>query len=450
MKQATPRPAKRTTAARINPRAVAAQVVEAVVVHARYLDTALAESLAALPRAQRHESALIQEMAYGVLRWFHRLEAVAALFLDKPLKEKDQDVQALLLTGLYQLQYMRVAPHAAVKETVDAAVALKKSWAKNLLNACLRSYLRDESSAHAEVAAKPSAAYSHPAWLIEEIRRHWPDDWEAILAAGNERPPLVLRVNRRKTTREQYLARLTAAGIPAKLPPLTETAVMLDTPMAVNELPGFAQGDVSVQDAGAQLAAVWLDVKPGDRVLDACAAPGGKTGHLLEHAPGMAELVALDREPARVALIEENIARLGLTAKTIVGDAANPADWWDGRPFDRMLVDAPCSATGVIRRHPDIKVRRRPEDLPKLIATQARILDGLWPLLKPGGKLLYVTCSILPVENETQMAAFRTRHPEAQDEILPMSAGRARSSGRQILPGEAGMDGFYYACLRKN
>jgi len=218
----------------------------------------------------------------------------------------------------------------------------------------------------------------------------------------------------------------------------------------VSELPGFTHGDVSVQDAAAQFAALLLDAQPGERVLDACAAPGGKTGHLLEHTPGLAELVALDQEPARVALIEDNLARLDLSAKIITGDAANPANWWDGRPFDRILADVPCSATGVIRRHPDIKLRRHPEDLPKLVTTQARLLEGLWPLLKPGGKLLYVTCSILAVENEKQLSAFLVRHPEAREVMLPMPAGRARTVGRQILPGEAGMDGFYYACIRKN
>ncbi len=261
---------------------------------------------------------------------------------------------------------------------------------------------------------------------------------------------MVLRVNRRRQTRDQYLARLAQAGIAAKAMPLTDTAVLMDMPVAVSELPGFSQGDVSVQDAAAQFAAVLLDAQPGERVLDACAAPGGKTGHLLEHTPGLAELVALDQEPARVALIEDNLARLGLGAKIITGDAANPANWWDGRPFDRILADVPCSATGVIRRHPDIKLRRRPEDLPKLVTTQARLLEGLWPLLKPGGKLLYVTCSILAVENEKQLSAFLVRHPEAREVMLPMSAGRARAVGRQILPGEAGMDGFYYACIRKN
>ncbi|MEW6332195.1 MAG: 16S rRNA (cytosine(967)-C(5))-methyltransferase RsmB [Pseudomonadota bacterium] len=429
----------------MNPRALAAQVVEQVVVRARYLDAALAEIL---ERAPARDGALVQEMSYGTLRWFDQLATVAALFLDKPLKQKDQDVYALLLVGLYQLRFMRVARHAAVKETVEAAQALKKPWAKNLLNACLRGALREEARVQAAIAASPGAAFSHPAWLLEEIKRHWPDNWAAILVANNERPPMALRVNLRHQSREQYLARLAEAGLAASAHAFSDTAVILESPVAVSQLPGFAQGDVSVQDAAAQLAAPLLDARAGERVLDACAAPGGKTGQLLEQA-ALAELVALDREPARVKLIEENLTRLKLGAKTVVGDAANPASWWDGRPFDRILADVPCSATGVIRRHPDIKVRRQPGDLPRLVATQQQILEGLWPLLKPGGKLLYVTCSILPDENENRVTAFLQRHPDATEDVLTTDAGRARTVGRQIVPGEAGMDGFYYARLRK-
>jgi 16S rRNA (cytosine967-C5)-methyltransferase len=448
MQHKAPQAAKRA-GTWINPRALAARVVEQVVVHARYLDAALTETLSALPRAQARDAALVQEMSYGTLRWFDQLAAIAALFLDKPLKAKDQDVYALLLVGLYQLQFMRVARHAAVQETVEAATALKKPWAKNLLNACLRAALREAARAQAAIAANPSAAFSHPAWLLEEIKHHWPENWAAILVANNERPPMVLRVNRLRQSRDQYLARLAQAGLPASAHPFSETAVVLESPVGVSELPGFTEGDVSVQDAAAQLAAPLLDARAGERVLDACAAPGGKTGQLLEQAV-QAELVALDREPARMKLIEENLARLKLSAKTVIGDAANPAGWWDGQGFDRILADVPCSATGVIRRHPDIKIRRRPGDLPRLIATQEQILEGLWPLLKPGGKLLYATCSILPDENENQMAAFLRRHPDATEDVLTTEAGRSRAVGRQILPGEAGMDGFYYARLRKN
>jgi len=439
-----------TAKKKLNPRAVAAQVIEQVLVKSRYLDTALTEAQARLPQEQARDAALIQEMVYGTLRWFHQLEAIARQFLARPLKPRDQDIQALLLLGLYQLRHMRTATHAAVTETVEAAEALKKPWAKNLLNACLRAYLREPERADAAVAGDASVKYSHPVWLVQEIRQRYPENWEAILGANNERPPMALRVNLQKNTRAQYLMRLNAAGLTAKPAAVAASAIVLETPVAVTDLPGFAQGEVSVQDVAAQLAAILLEAKAGERVLDACAAPGGKTGHILERTPGLAELVALDQDPDRVTLIAQNLVRLGLTAHTQTADAGAPEDWWDGRAFDRILLDAPCSATGVIRRHPDIKVRRNPDDLQKLAATQARLLDRLWPLLKHGGKLLYVTCSILPTENENQMQAFVVRHPDTTVATLPLTAGNPRTIGLQILPGEQGMDGFYYACIHKN
>lgn len=435
---------------KINPRAAAAQVVEQVMVKSRYLDSALAEMLSRLPRAQARAGSVIQEMAYGTLRWFYQLDAIAKLFLAKPLKPKDQDVYALLLIGLYQLRHMRTPAHAACTETVEAAEALKKPWAKNLLNACLRSYLREEQRAQTAIAAEAVATHSHPAWLLQEIRRAYPENWEAIVTANNQRPPLALRVNLRKLTRDDYLKRLDAAGLAARPAAITDGGVVLESPVPVTDLPGFTQGEVSVQDIAAQLAALLLDAQPGERILDACAAPGGKTGHILERCAQLAELVALDQNPERVALITQNLARLGLAAKVVTGDAATPGEWWDGQVFDRILLDAPCSATGVIRRHPDIKLRRKPEDLPKLMETQQRLLAGLWPLLKPGGKLLYVTCSILGAENEDRITSFLTHHPQATEVMLPSTFGHACAVGRQILPGDQGMDGFYYACIRKN
>ena len=432
-----------------NARVAAARVLEQVLVHGRYLDSALeAMHAGSLPDSQ-----LIQELAYGTLRWFHQLAGIAALLLSRPLKPKDQDVYALLLLGLYQLRFMRVATHAAVDETVAAAAALGKPWAKGLLNACLREYLRRTAEMDARLQTDPALALSHPAWLLEKIRAAYPADWQRIAAANNERPPLTLRVNTRRLARAAYLEKLHAANLAARADFVLDTDVTLDTPVPVSALPGFARGEVSVQDAGAQWAAVLLDAQPGERVLDACAAPGGKTGHILERTPGLAELVAVDHEPARVALIAENLKRLGLTARLVTADAGEANAWWDGRPFDRILLDVPCSATGVIRRHPDIKRRRQPSDLPKLAATQARLLAALWPLLKPGGKLLYVTCSILPEENENPIRALLARAADATDatdEPLPAAPGEARVVGRQLLPGEQGMDGFYYACLRKN
>lgn len=428
-------------------RARAARAIVQVLAHNRYLDAALEEAAAGVPDETR---ALVQELAYGTLRFFHELAGIAALFLARPFKPKDQDVYALLLLGLYQLRHMRIAAHAAVDETVEAAAVLGKPWSRSLMNACLRESVRQKGRVEAVVAADPAMRHSHPAWLIDETRRAYPQDWEAILAANNQRPPMWLRVNLARIARADYLARLHAAGLSAQPHPIVESAVVLARPLPVTQLPGFAEGLVSVQDAAAQLAAVFLAAAPGERVLDACAAPGGKTAHILERASGPVELVAVDREAERLALIANNLERLGLAVPRLVaGDAAAPAAWWDGQPFDRILADVPCSATGVIRRHPDIKLRRRPEDLPRLMTTQARILAGLWPLLRRGGKLLYVTCSILPGENEAQIGAFLDKETGVVEIPLPPAAGTPRAHGRQRLPGEQGMDGFYYACLEK-
>jgi len=419
--------------------------VLARVMAGRYLDDALDQAFATHPP----EAAFIQELCYGTLRGFHQLAGIAKLFLEKPLKPKDRDLYALLLTGLYQLRALRVATHAAVNETVAAADALGKPWAKGLINACLREYLRRQREADEAVQNDAALRHSHPAWLLEKFRAAWPDAWERIAAANNERPPLTLRVNRLKTTRANYLETLRAAGLAVRADSVFDTDLTLETPVPVTQLPGFADGLVSVQDAAAQWAAVLLDARPGHRVLDACAAPGGKTGHLLERTPGLGACVAVDREPARVARIDENLKRLGLEARLVTADAGAASAWWRGEPFDRILLDAPCSATGVIRRHPDIKLRRKPADLAKLAAEQTRLLRALWPLLRTGGKLLYVTCSILPEENENTVRAFLARTPAAVEAPLPESVGRACAVGRQILPGEHGMDGFYYACLLK-
>jgi 16S rRNA (cytosine967-C5)-methyltransferase len=425
-------------------RALAARIVTDVVEHQRYLDAALTERL---PDAG-DQGALVQELSYGVLRRYFELAGIARLFLDRPLKSKDQDVHALLLVGLYQLRYLRVAPHAAVNETVNAATALNKPWARALLNACLRGAQRETARIDATLAADESMRLNHPRWLIDRLRAAYGADADTVFAAANAHPPLTLRVNLARIDRNEYLARLRGAGMEARVTEVSDAGLILAQPVPVERLPGFGEGLVSVQDEAAQLAAPLLDAAPDMRVLDACAAPGGKTGHLLERTL-QADLLAVDSEPARVALIAQNLGRLGLRANTIAADAAEPASWWDGRPFDRVLLDAPCSATGVIRRHPDVKLRRRPDDLPRLTAAQARLLDGLWPLLRRGGKLLYVTCSILPDENEQQLAAFLARHDDAAEAALPAYAGRARRHGRQRLPGEQDMDGFYFAAVEK-
>ncbi len=422
-------------------RAVAADIVAEVMHRGRLLDEALNAASVRTP--------LIQELAYGTLRWAIQLQAIAARLLSRPLRRKDADVSALLLVGLYQLLYMRTQEYAAVSETVNAVPVLNKAWYRELVNACLRRFLREKDVLLAELCADPALAFSHPHWLVGELQRDWPDHWRAILSANNERPPMALRVNRRQLTREQYLERLRAEGIEAAALVHTDSAVVLAQPLAVTALPGFAAGWVSVQDEAAQLAAALLDLQPGQRVLDACAAPGGKLCHTLERCSALAEVVALDQEPLRLALIEQNLARLQLKACVLTADASDPQAWWDGRIFDRILVDAPCSATGVIRRHPDIKLHRSLAEISKLCAQQAAILAGVWPLLARGGKLLYVTCSILAAENEGQMNAFLAQHPDAVPVALPLPFALAREPGMQILPGQEGMDGFYYGCLQK-
>lgn len=424
----------------VHARAIAAQAVCDVVIARRFLDVALAQRSAGAPA-----SALIQELTYGTLRWYHALQCVSELFLHKPLKRKDADLHALLLIGIYQLRHMRVAAHAAVDATVGAADMLGKSWAKGLLNACLRGVLREPERVAAAVAANEVARYSHPRWLIDAIAAAYPGRWQTVLAANNERPPMVLRVNRRATNIDDYLALLRAAGIEAAGRAPHESAIALAEPVPVTNLPRFDDGWVSVQDAAAQWAAPLLDPPAGARVLDACVAPGGKAAHLLERRPDL-DLVGVDIDAARLSRVRENFARLRLSATLIEGDAARPGDWWDGRPFDAILVDAPCSATGVIRRHPDIKLRRQSSDLPALSATQAQILRGVWPCLRPGGKLLYATCSVLPVENSQQMEAFVVEHPTAVRASL--DAGTLGIEW-QIVPGDDTMDGFYYAAVRK-
>lgn len=423
-------------------RAAAAQVL-ARVTAGTSLDVALPEALAGVATPDR---GLVGELCYGTLRWRPRLEALARHLLHRPLKARDADVAALLHLGLYQLEGTRVPAHAAVAETVAAAAALGKPWAKGLLNASLRRFQREREALLAAVDATPEGAYAHPRWLLEQLRAAWPEAWEAVAAANNAHPPLALRVNLARVDRASCLARLAAAGHAAAPLATGPAGLVLERPCDVATLPGFAAGELSVQDGAAQLAAPLLAPAAGERVLDACAAPGGKTAHLAELAPG-ATLFALDRDPARLARVGENLARTGGRANLLAADAGAPEAWWDGMPFDAVLLDAPCSATGVIRRHPDIKLLRRAADLPRLAAAQARLLAALWPLVAPGGRLLYATCSVLPEENDKQISNFLAAHGDAREDVIDADWGRACRHGRQILPGEDGMDGFYYARL---
>ncbi len=401
---------------------------------------------AALPDvASAKDRAFVQALTFGTLRQFHKLDFILAQLLEKPIK--DQEIKALALSGLYQLAFMRVKSHAAVSETV--AAVRTKTWAKPLLNGLLRNYLREQERLVAACQLDSGAATSHPKWLIHRIQHDWPEQAAQILAENNRQAPMVLRVNSRQTDRDRYLQLLADQGIAATAGGFSPSSIALENPVPVDKLPAFAEGWVSVQDGAAQLAAGLLDAQPGQRVLDVCAAPGGKTAHILETQPLLQELVAVDIDPQRMRRVDDNLQRLKLDAKRVVGDAAYPQSWWDGRAFDRILLDAPCSATGVIRRHPDIKLLRKPADIDALQAAQQAILEAIWPLLATGGRLLYATCSVLKQENERQVAGFLAVHAEAKTIPILADWGEARPLGRQILTGARDMDGFYYALLEK-
>ena len=429
-----------------NARALAALAVAEVVGQGRSLSAVLP---GVLGQAAARDRALVQELSYGVLRWYPRLEAMLGMLLQKPLKERDSDVQALLLAGLYQLGWLSLAPHGIVHDSVEATRQLGKDWAGKLVNGVLRNFQRQQAAVEAGADATEAGRHAHPAWLLQCLRKDWPDDWQAIAAAGNQRPPMSLRVNARGQSRQDYLDSVRALDPGADLLAATEQGIVLAAPQSVESLPGFAAGLVSVQDGAAQLAVQLLDVQPAMRVLDACAAPGGKTGHILERTPGLAELLALDQDAERLQRVRENLDRLGLEAQLLAADAGAVQSWWDGRPFDRILLDAPCSGTGVIRRHPDIKVLRRAGDVAGLVQQQRRLLEALWPLLVPGGMLEYCTCSVLRAENTEQLQVFLDAHPDARESPISVSWGHACAVGRQLLPGEQGMDGFYYACIQK-
>jgi 16S rRNA (cytosine967-C5)-methyltransferase len=396
----------------------------------------------------QRDRALAQELSYGTLRYYPRLKALLKQLLQKPLKGRDRDVMALLLIGCYQLLYLRVADHAAVNETAGAAKALGKRWAVGLVNGVLRRLQREQEVLLARLESVEEARYAMPAWLLQALRQRWPDSWSVQAAALNARPPMSLRVNLSRLSREDYLQQLTEIGIGASAHPLVESGVELAKPVEVELLPGFDSGEVSVQDGAAQLAAGLLALAPGQRVLDACAAPGGKSGHLLEMQPDI-NLTAMDLDEDRLQRVAENLSRLGLQAELVTGDAAEPAGPWAERSYQRILLDVPCSATGVIRRHPDIKLLRRESDIEELVRLQRRILMQIWPLLEPGGLLLYATCSLLSAENECQLDWFLTQQPAAREHPLQVKWGEPCSVGRQIAPGESGMDGFYYALLEK-
>jgi 16S rRNA (cytosine967-C5)-methyltransferase len=422
---------------------IAAKVLTSVIRDGQSLTAALNNTLGVVESDK--DRAFIQALCYGVCRNFHRLDYILSQMLDKPLK--DLDVKALALIGLYQLKFMRVKSHAAVSETVLAA--RKKPWAKAFINALLRTYLRGQEGFEQKADNVKSALVSHPDWLIQQIEQDWPIQAQQIFQQNNEQPPMALRVNLANISQDQYLQKLRDQGIEAEAVSFCRSAILLNKPAVVDILPGFNEGWVSVQDTAAQLAAELLDVQIGHRVLDVCAAPGGKAAHILEHQPKVRELVAVDIDKLRLQRVNDNFQRLKLSAKLIVGDASKPEDWWDGQLFDRILLDVPCSALGVIRRHPDIKLLRRAEDISTLQVLQQRIMTAVWPLLAPGGIMLYATCSILKQENEQQIEAFLATNTNAIEVPINADWGLVRRYGRQILTGESAMDGFYYALIRK-
>ncbi len=424
----------------MNIRAIAAQVIYHVVEKGQSLSTAL-------PLAQQKiapkDHALLQEICYGVLRFLPRLESITQALMEKPLTGKQRVFHHLILVGLYQLNAMRIPPHAAVAETVNATKDLKKPQLRGLINAILRAYQRNQVALDEKAISHDAGKYAHPRWLLNLLQDAYPQKWQSIVKANNERAPMWLRVNQAHYDAAHYLTLLQTNGIEGTLLPEAPNAIRLNAPSRVDALPEFSQGAVSVQDAAAQLAVNYLAPEKNELILDCCAAPGGKTCHILEREPS-ARVVAMDFDAERLVRVNENLARLSLNAEVICADARYPEKSWQGDKFDRILLDAPCSATGVIRRHPDIKWLRRKEDIDKLVVLQAEILDAIWLQLKEGGTLVYATCSITPQENQEQVKSFLARTQNAQ-----LETGTKEAPGRQILPDEEGMDGFYYAVLKK-
>jgi len=433
-------------------RSVAAHAVARILREGVTLDAALHDALAATPAGLGPS---VRSLSYGAVRGYYRHEAILSRLLSQPVRSLDLLVRALMSVALFELEDARTPEYAVVDAAVKAAKATDAARASGLVNAVLRRYLRERKTVDAEIARNPVLRHASPIWLADRFRADWPVRWTQLLAAGDAQAPMWLRVDSRRATTLSYLEKLREAGIGARAESRVPLAIALDAPCDVHELPGFDQGLVSVQDLGAQCVAFPLELAPGQRVLDACAAPGGKTALIAEREPSLARLVALDIDPQRLTRVRENLVRGDLRAELMPGDLGTPDAWWDGVPFDRILVDAPCSALGVIRRHPDIRLRKSPAEIDKLPLLQARLLAASWRLLAPGGRLVYATCTVTRSENRDVVAAFLAGTPDAG--IVPPENwpgwpgfGEADGFGRQILPGEAGADGFYYAALLKH
>lgn len=435
----------------MNTRAIAAKILAGVFRDRKSLTELMQNNIPLnLPR---RDQALIKELCFGVCRWYFRLAKVVDQLIYRPIKVKEAEVSSLLLIGLYQLAYMSTPPHAALAETVGAASVLKKHWAKGLINQALHRFLENSVVLLQKADQSLSGKFAHPEWMINELQTAWPDYGQEILNANNEHAPLFLRANLQKCSRDEYLLQLKNAGIEALTVDDLPQAIRLVSPLKVQDLPGFEQGHFSVQDLASQYVLQILDLQAGHRVLDAAAAPGGKTTHILEAANFISQLIAIDFDSERLQRIRENCQRLQLSQKLlkcIVADAGDTKSWWDNRLFDRILLDAPCSATGVIRRHPDIKILRQYQDIVQCAKQQTSLLNALWPLLKPGGYLLYTTCSIFPLENEKVIEKFCGNHPDAIISPVRLKAGLEQKHGRQLLPEIQAHDGFYFSLLLKS
>ena len=429
-----------------NVRAIAAQIITNLTRQRGSLSTQLTDF------SNHPEISLLQEICFGTCRWYLSLEFLLHKLVTKPIKETDQDVKSLILIGLYQLKELSIADHAAVNETVAASTTLNKSWAKPLINAVLRKYQRNSQKLTEELErSSPDIKYSCPTWLLSEINVAWKSKSQSILKGNNQRPPLTLRVNISKKSPEEIISLFAENRIEGSRGNLAKTAIYLDKPLPVEKIPGFTDGWLSIQDESSQLVPKLLKLKPKLRVLDACSAPGGKTCAIIESERSLTEVVALDESMSRIQKTRDNLLRMGLKASLIRGDVINPSKWWDGRLFDRILLDAPCSGSGVIRRHPDIKILRREEDIQALTKVQAIMLDSLWQCLRPDGLLLYTTCSILPRENDFQIKDFLKRTDNAKYERITADWGVECSYGRQLLSGDKGnYDGFFYSLLSKS
>lgn len=438
---------EKTTAKNINLRWIACRCLLNVYQQQQHFDADMVRKFSKhLPEADQD---FVMHLVLGVLRQSIALDAFLQQFLKKPMKNKDFDITIALWVGLFQIQHMRVPNHAAVNETVKCATLFKKQWAKGLINAVLNQSIRNQSSPKKEENHPLYVQTAHPHWLTQLLEKQWPDAVKVILQANNQPPPITLRVNPLITNRQDFLALLAAKKINASPCRWTEQGIALDKTHKVPSLPRFSEGAFSVQDQAAQLAVDLLAVDDNQMILDACAAPGGKTTAILERVGQSSTVIAVEKNPKKMPILQENLARLQLDCKLLQCDATQLNRKWSAPVFDRVLLDPPCSATGVIRRHPEIKYFRKPEDLGMLQEQQRLLLDALWPLLKPNGLLVYSTCSVLHSENEDQIAAFLSRTPDAECLSIEASWGEALHHGRQILPGDDNMDGFYYAKLRK-